>query len=381
MLRQFFFVSLLLFFISPAMAQDSPSDEDLAKIKKWSTQAVIAYDKGDYQTAFQLYKKAHQLLQHPKLSFGMAKCLERMGRYKEALQIAKQGLKENPSPRIRSRLKVKIAFLKKKLAKGYLTLLITPSGTNVKIDGKLKGQAPLETLEIEAGQHTLELSHPHYAKILQNIFIIGGQKLKLTFTLKAQTGTLSISTQPVHADVEIDGKPWGKTPLSHLQLPTGSHFITLHLPGYTPIKKQISISPQKDTVLSIILEKESTATIAKPWYTNWVAWSLLVLGAGTGIIGGVLWAQASQTHRDVENSVAHPELNNYSQKYLDNQWNHANTQEKVSGTLLGLSGGAILSGIILFASQPSSTITTKTKLTSHASFAHSKRGVTFYAIH
>ena len=386
-MRQIVILLGLLLFVTPAFAGSTPSEADLHQVEKLAAKAAIAYDKGDYKAALELYRTAHNLWKNPKLSFAMVKCLEALKNYKEALLVAKQGLSEKPTGTTKARLSSKIIFLKNKLAQGQLTLLITPSGSTVKIDGVLKGKAPLETLKLKAGKHNIELNHNNYAKIVQGITVKGGEKLRLSFTLQALTGSLSITSTPSHATVEIDGKSWGKTPLLKVNLSVGSHIIQLKAPGYQTTKKQVNITSQHSENISISLGKSATTLKLKtgPWYNSWLGWTAVVLGVSAGVGGTILWLQSNQKHEDIKGFVSNPSTTTSSQKDLDTQWNDANGQEKIGYTLIGVAGALVITGTIFFITktgvEPQKPTNNKLTTKRLLDISPRSKGVVFYATH
>jgi hypothetical protein len=337
-----------------SLAHAETTEDDKRQVVELSRTAAVAFDKGEYTKSLSLYERAYSLWPNASLSFAIARCLEAMGKYQEALQVVRRGLTEQPEPTLESRLKSKIDFLEKKLSTGTLILLISPSGAEIKIDGKKVGIAPLETLALNAGKHNIEISYPNYAKIVQGITIQGGAELRLSFTLQPLTGNLSVSSNPLGAEVEINGKPWGKTPLKNLKIPIGSHLVQIRYPGYRPTTKRINISPQQSENISVVLSELAQTTapsITGAWYKSWPGWTTLILGVGAGVTGGILLGISNQTYQQVQRSINDPNSTSLSQKNLDQQWNQAISQEQVGYILVGAAGGVLVMSAILFATR------------------------------
>ena len=353
LLSGFFFLTATLY------AQAPPSEEAAQKVVKLSADAAVAYDKGEYEKALSLYNQAHQLWANPKITFAIVKCYEALKRYKEALEAAERGLRENPPAVLKARFDSKVAFLKTALAKGQLNLLITPSGATVKIDGKEVGKAPLRPLSLDVGEHQLEISHPNHAKIVQGITITGGSELRLNFTLQPVTGRLSVTSTPSGADVEIDGRPWGKTPLNDLSLPVGSHSITVKYQGYQTVNRQVNISPEQSESISVLLSEGSGGSAPQGerlWYKSWPGWTLLGLGLAAGAVGAVFLVGSANTHQSVRDRAANPASHEFSQKELQDQWNRANTEQRIGIGLASAGGGLLVLSIILFVTKAGSPI-------------------------
>ena len=137
---------------------------------------------------------------------------------------------------------------------GVLIINSEPSGAKVYIDDVLRGTTPLK-FKIEPGVHTLRLELEGCKPIEKEISISVGESLELNFKFEALLGVLSISSNPIGADVYIDGVPKGVTPLE-IEVEPGRHILRLELEGYKPIEKEISISAGDSLELSFGLERE-----------------------------------------------------------------------------------------------------------------------------
>jgi len=79
---------LLLFFLSPALAEaQSSQDEggDDRRARELYENGVILYDEGDYENAVFAWKEAYILSPRPLLLYNIANALERIGQWQEAL--------------------------------------------------------------------------------------------------------------------------------------------------------------------------------------------------------------------------------------------------------------------------------------------------------
>jgi len=338
----------------PVWAQNNPSEEDAKKVVKLSADAAVAYDKGDYEKALGLYTQAHSLWANPKITFAIVKCLEALKRYREAMQASERGLNENPPAVLKARFESKIAFLKTTLSKGTLNLLISPSGATVSIDGKVVGSAPLRPLSLDAGEHKIELSHPNHAKIVQGLNVVGGAELRMTFTLQPVTGQLSVTSTPNGADVEIDGRSWGKTPLENLKIPIGSHVVQIKYPGYQSVNRQVSVSPDQAESISVVLVQGAsgpTEVSERPWFKSWPGWTVLALGVAAGVTGALLLASASSGFQSVKTQANAPDSHSLSQRDLTNKWNQHAGEERIGYGVVGAGGGLLVLSVIFFAAR------------------------------
>lgn len=71
-------------------------------------------------------------------------------------------------------------------------------------------------------------------------------------------GTLSITSDPKGATVNVDGQPVGVTDLPSLYSLKGEHEIEITKPGFIPQKQTVSVVPQRNVKINIKLERSSS---------------------------------------------------------------------------------------------------------------------------
>ncbi|MBO4520422.1 MAG: PEGA domain-containing protein [Alphaproteobacteria bacterium] len=115
-------------------------------------------------------------------------------------------------------------------SKGVLIVETTPTdGAAVYIDGDRYGQTPMTLYgALTAGKHSLRIDHQRYQTVTEDIIVVPGKTLKIKKTLIPAFATVSVSTEPVSAEVFIDGKPLGTAPLKYDRIPVEEE-ITLSL--------------------------------------------------------------------------------------------------------------------------------------------------------
>lgn len=109
---------------------------------------------------------------------------------------------------------------------GMALLESTPPGSEVLVDGKPMGNAPV-TAELKPGPHVVEFRRRKASRTVE-INIVAGESTtgRVDWSAK-RNGRLAVQTDPPGAKVAIDGKPRGVTPLTVEDLPAGSHVVVL----------------------------------------------------------------------------------------------------------------------------------------------------------
>jgi serine/threonine-protein kinase len=127
-----------------------------------------------------------------------------------------------------------------------LLTVVSNAPVEVRVDGDAKGKAPLRKLALSPGRHTVTLVNP--ALGLSRSFTVrlsaGEEK---THRVEFQKGKLNVSAVP-WADVFLDGKHLGQTPLAGRELWEGRHTLRL-------------VSPRGEKTLPIEVQPGQTVVV------------------------------------------------------------------------------------------------------------------------
>ena len=106
-------------------------------------------------------------------------------------------------------------------------------------DGRLLGTTAAERLMLPAGRHQLELVNASldYRQRLTVQVTPGGTT---TTAVEVPNGTLSVNALP-WADVWIDGRSYGATPLGNISLPIGSHEVVWRHPQFGERRRTVTV--------------------------------------------------------------------------------------------------------------------------------------------
>ena len=153
------------------------------------------------------------------------------------------------------------------------------------------------------GYYDIEVQLTHHKASTQQIQVKSGQPQQITITPTPIYGSLDIVSTPRDAEVIIDGKSYGKTPLSIEKILEGEHKVILKKEGYSSSNKTIDISEGKSESLQITLnkglfislEKDMTASEVKELLSKCIDESdtLIVsgsFGSGNDMVSGKLYA-------------------------------------------------------------------------------------------
>lgn len=135
-----------------------------------------------------------------------------------------------------------------------------PSGAIIIMDGIAKGKTP-KSLQLSAGEHTIDLRKLGYYHSNSTIILKPGEKLTRELKLDPWQGSLSVTTIPAGAEVYVNDTKRGVTPLMIDQLRTGDCTVNLKLEDYLSESHQVQVS--KDATQTIDANLTSVASIDK----------------------------------------------------------------------------------------------------------------------
>ncbi len=129
------------------------------------------------------------------------------------------------------------------LAKG-LYITSDPPGADVFINGaKQSGQTPV-TLPLAAGQYNLVLRMQGYDPYVGSVQVKENVQAQLNTKLNERShihiAWAQVESDPAGAEIFIDGNSTGSFTPARVEMPAGTHTVTLKLSGYRPAKRMVS---------------------------------------------------------------------------------------------------------------------------------------------
>lgn len=124
---------------------------------------------------------------------------------------------------------------------GNLLINASLSDIEVYIDDQLAGTVPGTLEQISRGAHKLDFRKYRYFPLQQEVQIEGlGKTQAIEITLQPAWGHMDFTTVPAAAELYIDDRLIGQTPITAEVLETGSQ-ITLRAAGYKTLQQQITV--------------------------------------------------------------------------------------------------------------------------------------------
>jgi hypothetical protein len=141
---------------------------------------------------------------------------------------------------------------------GSLLVETTPAGIEILVDGRVMGRTPFSD-SMTPGRHTIELRQGANSRVLPVEISSGVQTMqRITWSKGLKTGQARVTATAPNAHVTIDGKKWGKAPLTISTLSAGKHMVQIESDAGT-VNTPIAVSPGETTELDV------------PVYPGWVS--------------------------------------------------------------------------------------------------------------
>jgi tRNA A-37 threonylcarbamoyl transferase component Bud32 len=141
-------------------------------------------------------------------------------------------------------------------ARADLTIESTPPGARVLLDGRDMGAATPTTVHVERPSpgdvHVLELRLAGYrAWQAKGVALQPGDRAIYRAQLETPATRLVVSTDPPGAEVAVDGRTVGRTPLGNVTLAADgrAHALRLRRHGFVDVTEEIALADGKDVVV------------------------------------------------------------------------------------------------------------------------------------
>jgi len=154
-----------------------------------------------------------------------------------------------------------------KKGKGSLTVLSTPSGAEVFVDGdKKSGKTPMTLKEVKCGKHTVKTrfqKKDEKIEIKKEITIPREQTKRFKVDLQKNTANLTVHTDPSTAKVNIVNKELKYH--DGVELLPGRCRIYVYRQGYKGIVKDIKLASNQDKEIQVSLKKQKNIEAGYTW--------------------------------------------------------------------------------------------------------------------
>jgi outer membrane receptor for ferrienterochelin and colicins len=217
---------------------------------------IESYQAAQYRDALEHFLASHRLVPNRNVVFNIADAFERLGKYAEAYRYYVDALDGEQRPARRALIDDALQRLGARV--GVIDVQTDPPGATVYVNRKDLGSVGVSPrpLAMAPGQYQIlvELDGYHPAQTTAMDLSIG-QKISATLTLMPIVGTVKVSGEE-GTQVRVDsdeGAPACTIPCA-LSLVPGSHTLFLRRDGRANRQRQVFVTADQETALSIQLD-------------------------------------------------------------------------------------------------------------------------------
>ncbi len=222
-----------------------PSRKDSAR--EHFQRGMEFYEEGRYDAALAEFQRAYDLAPAHQALYNLGRVHAALGHAVESARAYEQYLKDARGRVPRRKIREVRAALRREQSRIARLVVDTPvRGAVVSIDGSDVASTPLtEPIFVSAGSHTVEVRAPGYASSKRSIRVAGGVERRIKVDLSRmveRSGTLRIVTSVPGVDVQVDGRPVGRTPLdATVPVASGEHEVTGTRLGYKAARQTVQV--------------------------------------------------------------------------------------------------------------------------------------------
>jgi len=136
-----------------------------------------------------------------------------------------------------------------------------PAGASVLLNGRLAGATPLSIKDLPAGNYSLRVEKDGFESSVRAINLGNGESIISESLKPTKVGSLKVEIRPAGAEVRLDGRFLGHTPLSMSDIPAGTHELLIQKPNFESFAQRIEITDEpmvfaefelKDKILAML---------------------------------------------------------------------------------------------------------------------------------
>lgn len=136
---------------------------------------------------------------------------------------------------------------------GDLYIATTPPGAEIVLDGKgRKERSDVLLKGIPAGDHNVVVSKD-YLGAAGTVTVVPGKVARLELSLEPKPGSLLVTTQPFGAQIILDGREIGTSPV-RTEVPAGRYRLEIRLRGYASVDRWMEVIPGRDNEVDVTLQ-------------------------------------------------------------------------------------------------------------------------------
>jgi hypothetical protein len=323
--------------------------------------ATVARDAKQYSRTLNLLKKAYDLKPLPTLLNNMGRIYELLGRYREAMKAYDKVANDpNADVNLRAIDAARSSKLQGKLGKAYLRISDVQKGARVFINGDKAIHIDTEMV-VKPGKTVIIMrAVGAKASVLTTVLCPIDRRTDVTFAQLIGPGTrgsLLLPPKPF-AQLSIDGMviPAMMIRPNRILLPAGRHLLEIVVDKKAPLRFTVVVESGvshdiRDHVRGSLLARKNIGMKTPNKGKNSVGPYITVATGGLmAAVGGVFLflADVDRVRVDAAATDANGVVTGLTLSEARELESRANTRSTIGGTMVGIGGSAVISGVVWF---------------------------------
>lgn len=143
-------------------------------------------------------------------------------------------------------------------------LLVKPpngmTGAVLAIDGKDVGTLPLPAQSLSVGEHQVMVKRKAYAVFVKKVTLVAGKTVELQASMQPVSALLSVNSD-VEAEVFVNGKLIGSTPIVDHELPASTIELAVRKEGYREDTQTLAVVAGREYPVAVHLRGGGTTSL------------------------------------------------------------------------------------------------------------------------
>ncbi|MGF1508025.1 MAG: PEGA domain-containing protein [Myxococcota bacterium] len=181
-----------------AWSQESNADAG-RRAQRLVNEASALFSDGEYEASLKALREAEALASEvdrsalPLIRFNIARCLQELGRYEEAIE-AYQAYNKLPDASYRKQRAFKALQELEREVYGTLSVACDPVGATIEIRGVTEGtpSCPWKGERVPPGSYALKVTHPGYLEEVRLIEVVSGKAESVEIALERDPEALAL---------------------------------------------------------------------------------------------------------------------------------------------------------------------------------------------
>ncbi len=288
---------------APAHAAD-PAPAQVDQARMLFSAGAKAYEAGQFRAAIQAFEDANKIVAKPQIVFSIAQAHRRqyylakepehlreaIRRYREYVDTVKEGGRVSDAAQalaelepVAARTAIDPSAPTRPVPKDPARVMVMTQveSTRITIDG-----APAKAglaVEVKPGKHHITTIADGYFPDERDVQAVDNALVPVDVSLRERPAHLIVAGTS-GAQVSVDGRPAGTTPLSApIEIPSGTHLVTVTKNGHVGYSQELELTRDQRKQLSVSLADTAQRTVS----------FALMLGGGAGLVAGGVFTGAA----------------------------------------------------------------------------------------